>query len=216
LAHLGRGCQGGGASKDVARNVSTRNGCAPNPLCPNLLCPHRLIPNPLRSHRASTPHTCAQGNCSGMWDQYGQDLQLSRVKSIIRLGAPWGWVPGRWRKLHPHLQDATGPCAQSPSIDAIVMHVEWGHYFGGTAIVAEEQCLSLATRSRNMMGLMRAWLKYSTGGFTTIGHVRFLRGCWEAYSWTMLCPQESLERVNTLRDKSRHPIGAGRSHSTGS
>jgi len=83
------------------------------------------------------------------------------VKSISRLGAPWGRVPGRWRKLHRHLQDATGPCAQSPSIDAIAVHVEQGHYFGVTAIVAEEHSLSLATRYGNLMGRMRAWLKYS-------------------------------------------------------
>jgi len=90
-----------------------------------------------------------------------QALWLTRVKSISRLGAPWGRVPWRWRKLHPHLQDATAPCAQSSSIDAIAMRVEQGHCFGVTAIVAEEQSLSLATRSRNLMGIMRTWLKYS-------------------------------------------------------
>jgi len=51
-------------------------------------------------------------------------------------------------------------CAK-PSIDAIAMHVEQGYYFEVTAIVAEEQSLSLATRSRNLMGLMRGWLEYS-------------------------------------------------------
>ena len=77
--------------------------------------------------RLSQIRTCGVSGCFGFLrivPNIGQDLWPTRVKSIIRLGAPWGRVPGRWRKLHPHLQEATGPCAHSPSIDAIAIHVE--------------------------------------------------------------------------------------------